>query len=437
MNLALRLGAAATLWLERGSYHCAKGRLHRQDYDGYQAFAFSSADGQVLQGLSSQQRSAALQEALSGGQEAGVGGRARQQLGATLARAAVAAVARGQPPRRFKPKTAALASGAIDTRPCGLVEFVSECTCLGAAGDTQTQPLWMCARPGPPFGPELRIHVPGFDMAAGVHAAAGQDPGGGVLQVLEPAHGSWPAAAAAAFGRLGRRPCNLALETAAHLLMHCPALATDLLIADLILGEPPARGGAAGSGGGSLVPAPLYMGIVFVHSHKVGRAAAATFPRYRQADGTGGWPNRRSGEWQNHTLFGGEKASNPRMKRGVAVRFNRPASSSATPHQRPIFVVGPDATDDPRMCVDFSNPGRFSSGERTRWDRAMQAPRPPAGAPSAPAPGRRPHSAELSGGQIAGLQQRRPLQNPGVAVGPSSRPSSVSSYRRGRHPPPD
>lgn len=72
-------------------------------------------------------------------------------------------------------------------------------------------------------------------------------------------------------------------------------------------------------------------------------------------------------EWQNHTLFGGEKNTNPRAKRGFATTFRRPSSSRATPHTRPIFVVGPNA-QDPRMCVDINAPQRFSSAERTRYE---------------------------------------------------------------------
>ena len=102
---------------------------------------------------------------------------------------------------RYGPtKTAALASGAMDTRPCGSVEFVSQYTCLGVVRDTrapgrahlqsclaaarrlglqhvrvmqdwrfpfglQMQLLWMCTRSEALFGLELCIHLPDFDKA--------------------------------------------------------------------------------------------------------------------------------------------------------------------------------------------------------------------------------------------------------------------------------
>jgi hypothetical protein len=72
-------------------------------------------------------------------------------------------------------------------------------------------------------------------------------------------------------------------------------------------------------------------------------------------------------DWQNHTLFGGEKNTNPRAKRGFATTFRRPSSSRHTPHTRPIFVVGQNG-EDPRMCVDMNAPARFGSGERTRYE---------------------------------------------------------------------
>lgn len=100
--------------------------------------------------------------------------------------------------------------------------------------------------------------------------------------------------------------------------------------------------------------------------------------------GAGGKPRRGGGcppapqmsqEWHGSSLFGGERCANPKAKRAFATTFRRPTSSRATPHRRPIFVVGPDA-QDPRMCVDLSAPTRFSSLERTRYEHAWQQAKP-------------------------------------------------------------
>lgn len=72
-------------------------------------------------------------------------------------------------------------------------------------------------------------------------------------------------------------------------------------------------------------------------------------------------------EWHATTLFGGERCTNHKAKRAFATTFRRPTSSRAPPHQRPIFVVGPDA-QDPKICVDINAPQRFSSFERTRYE---------------------------------------------------------------------
>jgi hypothetical protein len=72
-------------------------------------------------------------------------------------------------------------------------------------------------------------------------------------------------------------------------------------------------------------------------------------------------------EFQNTSLFGGERNTNHKCKRGFATTFRRPTSCKQPPHQRPIFVVGPDA-QDPKICVDNNAPGRFSSFERTRYE---------------------------------------------------------------------
>lgn len=94
-------------------------------------------------------------------------------------------------------------------------------------------------------------------------------------------------------------------------------------------------------------------------------------------------------EWHATTLFGGERCTNPKAKRASATTFRRPTSSRATPHQRPIFVVGPDA-QDPRMCVDINAPKRFSSFERTRyelsWRQANRGGNPDEGCRALPEP---------------------------------------------------
>lgn len=112
-------------------------------------------------------------------------------------------------------------------------------------------------------------------------------------------------------------------------------------------------------------------------------------------------------EWQNHTLFGGEKNTNSKAKRGFATTFRRPSSSRATPHSRPIFVVGKDG-QDPRMCVDISAPKRFSSFERTRYELSWR-------------------KAKVAGSTGEG-GAGKPLQEPTPAtirnIGSSGRPSS-------------
>lgn len=58
-------------------------------------------------------------------------------------------------------------------------------------------------------------------------------------------------------------------------------------------------------------------------------------------------------------------------KRCGAVIFRRPVNSTFEPHRRPVFVAGPNG-EDPRICIDFTNPRRFSSFEAARHERLMQ-----------------------------------------------------------------
>lgn len=108
------------------------------------------------------------------------------------------------------------------------------------------------------------------------------------------------------------------------------------------------------------------------HDRRVSSTTSRPGTAQKTARGGGGTPTPQMSvslqpDWQNHTLFGGEKNTNPRAKRGFATTFRRPSSSRATPHSRPIFVVGPNA-QDPRICVDINAPGRFGSAERTRYE---------------------------------------------------------------------
>lgn len=84
-----------------------------------------------------------------------------------------------------------------------------------------------------------------------------------------------------------------------------------------------------------------------------------------------------STDWNCTTLFGGERVVDGKAKRPSAVVFRRPQSSRAPPHQRPIFMSGSDG-QDPRMCVDIHAPQRFTSSERTRYEKSWCKTRPTA-----------------------------------------------------------
>mmetsp|Transcript_68900 Transcript_68900/g.107893 ORF Transcript_68900/g.107893 Transcript_68900/m.107893 type:complete len:313 (-) Transcript_68900:290-1228(-) len=76
-------------------------------------------------------------------------------------------------------------------------------------------------------------------------------------------------------------------------------------------------------------------------------------------------------DWNCTTLFGGERVLDGKAKRSSATVFRRPESSRAPPHQRPIFMSGSDG-QDPRMCVDIHAPQRFTSSERTRYEKSWR-----------------------------------------------------------------
>jgi len=68
------------------------------------------------------------------------------------------------------------------------------------------------------------------------------------------------------------------------------------------------------------------------------------------------------------TLFSGSRVcTNPNQKRSSATVFRRPAFSTAPPHQRPVFAGGKNGLDG-RVCVDYHDPARFTSGERARFE---------------------------------------------------------------------
>lgn len=131
-------------------------------------------------------------------------------------------------------------------------------------------------------------------------------------------------------------------------------------------------------------------------------------------------------EWQNHTLFGGEKNTNPRAKRGFATTFRRPSSCRQTPHTRPIFVVGPDA-QDPRMCVDINAPQRFSSFERTRYELAWRKTDSGGGKPLPEAPAATIRNIGNSGRPSRPASTGRPSGMDGRRSCPPNRPDSVAS----------
>jgi len=135
-----------------------------------------------------------------------------------------------------------------------------------------------------------------------------------------------------------------------------------------------------------------------------------------------------SEEWQNQTLFGGERYANPRAKRGFATTFRRPSSSRATPHSRPIFVVGPDAAD-PRICVDINAPQRFSSFERTRYELAWRKATPPTGVPKSEPPAATMSNIGSLGRQGRPSAGRPPMMDSRRSSCTQSRPDSVASAR--------
>lgn len=124
--------------------------------------------------------------------------------------------------------------------------------------------------------------------------------------------------------------------------------------------------------------------------------------------------------WQTATLFGGERvATNLNLRRGSAVMFRRHKHSRATPHQRPIFLAGPNGVD-PKMCVDIHDPSRFSSFERGVYERQVkqggQGSRRPSLAPSASAPA-------LGWGRSDSR-----ASTPASSIGGHSRPGSVQGF---------
>lgn len=174
-----------------------------------------------------------------------------------------------------------------------------------------------------------------------------------------------------------------------------------------------------------------------VHEQR-GSASVSRPPSGRKAKKGGSLPHtplppQMTVEWQNHSLFGGERCTNPKAKRSGATTFRRPTSSRAPPHQRPIFVVGPDA-QDPRICVDINAPQRFSSFERTRYERswcqAKVASHPDEGS-RAPATIRNiGHSGAPSSGRASALGSRNSFVD-GRSGTPGMRPESVGRVFRG------
>lgn len=128
--------------------------------------------------------------------------------------------------------------------------------------------------------------------------------------------------------------------------------------------------------------------------------------------------------WQTATLFGGPRVvSNMNLRRGSAVMFRRPKHSRATPHERPIFLSGPNGTD-PKMCVDIHNPARFSSFERGQYEAKVRQAFQASLAKSGSAP------ALTAGGGLHRSVSRSSSRasTPASSVGGHSRPGSVQGF---------
>jgi len=124
----------------------------------------------------------------------------------------------------------------------------------------------------------------------------------------------------------------------------------------------------AWGGGGSVPASPARGGSA--RGDGAGKPKRATHPYAMGGAATGAQPQAplmQSADWNNATLFGGERNTNPKAKRSAATTFRRPGSSRQAPHQRPIFVNGPDG-QDARMCVDLQAPLRFGSADRSRYE---------------------------------------------------------------------
>lgn len=137
-------------------------------------------------------------------------------------------------------------------------------------------------------------------------------------------------------------------------------------------------------------------------------------------------PLMRSVDWNNATLFGGEKNTNPKAKRCAATTFRRPSSSRAVPHQRPIFVNGPDGTDA-RICVDMQAPLRFGSADRTRYELSWCG----EGSRKAESGGRPPIPARATMKNIGNLGGTFGSGRDGSAQGCHSGRASAPGYRSG------
>ena len=70
-SLALRLGVAASIWLDQDNYHVAKENRGRHDYEGFRVLALISAEGRVLQELWAQRYMGVIRAALPDEQESG------------------------------------------------------------------------------------------------------------------------------------------------------------------------------------------------------------------------------------------------------------------------------------------------------------------------------------------------------------------------------
>mmetsp|Transcript_120477 Transcript_120477/g.213092 ORF Transcript_120477/g.213092 Transcript_120477/m.213092 type:complete len:253 (+) Transcript_120477:59-817(+) len=129
-------------------------------------------------------------------------------------------------------------------------------------------------------------------------------------------------------------------------------------------------------------------------------------------------------DWATTTLFSGSRVcTNSHAKRSSAVIFRRPRSSRAVPHQRPIFVAGPEG-QDAKICVDIHAPQRFCSAERTRYDVSWCSVR------GSSDPSRAiPHSRGSSGGSrgLSSYRAGTPVRPESAASGILGTPSVQSS----------